>query len=92
MFFLIVDVNNGFRVRFLGFIVVVFNKIDYMDGIICYYDKYYIIYILFVVMDIICVVVGWYVIFYNERINGLKYLKGYSLYVFVDFCEVEVYG
>lgn len=58
----IVDKNNGFR---WGFLVLLL--------IFCCYDIYYIIYILFVVMDIICFGIGCYVIYYDERINGIKY-------------------
>nr|XP_034319110.1 uncharacterized protein LOC105334073 isoform X2 [Crassostrea gigas] len=85
------DANNGFRARFLGFTVAVSNKTDHTDGTICYHDKHHTIYTLPAVMDITCVAVGRYVIFYNERINGLKYPKGYSPHAFVDLCEVEVY-
>lgn len=92
MLTLIVDANNGFRARFLGFTVAVSNKTDHTDGTICYHDKHHTIYTLPAVMDITCVAVGRYVIFYNERINGLKYPKGYSPHAFVDLCEVEVYG
>lgn len=88
----IVDTNNGFRARFLGFTVVVSNKTDHTDGTICYHDKHHNVYTLPAVLDIMCVVIGRYVIYYNERINGIKYPDGYSPHAFVDLCEVEVYG
>lgn len=58
----------------------------------CYNDWVYFSNIVFFVVDVFCFVIGWYVIYYNERFFELMYLYGYSKFVFVDFCEVEVYG
>lgn len=74
----ILDVNNGFIRRFLGFLVVVLNMIDYNYGVICYYERKYNKYMIFFIVDFFCFVVGWYVIFYNERCLGISYLEDYS--------------
>lgn len=42
---------------------------------------------------IICAKFGRYVIFYNERLNGVTYPTGYILEnVFTELCEVIVQG
>lgn len=68
------------------------NIIDYKDGVVCYYNKSYIKYMIFFKVDIFCLVIGWYVIYFNERFLGIIYLIDYSRFVFIDLCEVEVYG
>lgn len=68
------------------------NIIDYKDGVVCYYNKSYIKYMIFFNVDIFCLVIGWYVIYFNERFLGIIYLIDYSRFVFIDLCEVEVYG
>lgn len=36
---------------------------------------------------------GRYVIFYNERLNGIAYPEGYEVYsVFTELCEVNIKG
>lgn len=41
----------------------------------------------------ICIEYGRYVIFYNERLDGVTYPEGYELYnVFTELCEVLVQG
>lgn len=78
VYFDYLDVNNGFIRRFLGFLVVVLNMIDYNYGVICYYERKYNKYMIFFIVDFFCFVVGWYVIFYNERCLGISYLEDYS--------------
>lgn len=77
----IVDKNNGFR---RGFLVLLL--------ILCRHDIHHIIHTLPVVMDIICFGIGRYVIYYDERINGIKYQKGKSPHAFIDLCDVVVYA
>lgn len=44
-------------------------------------------------ITIVCVESGRYVIFYNERLNGVTYPTGYVLEnVFTELCEVVVQG
>lgn len=77
----IVDKNNGFR---RGFLVLLL--------ILCCHDIHHIIHTLPVVMDIICFGIGRYVIYYDERINGIKYQEGKSPHAFIDLCDVVVYA
>lgn len=79
----IVDKNNGFR-RARGFLVLLL--------ILCRHDIHHIIHTLPVVMDIICFGIGRYVIYYDERINGIKYQEGKSPHAFIDLCDVVVYA
>lgn len=40
-----------------------------------------------------CIEFGRYVIFYNERLNGIAYPKEYEIYsVFTEICEVVIQG
>ena len=41
-----------------------------------------------------CITTGQYVIFYNERLDGVTYPAGYEVYnnVFMELCEVQVNG
>ena len=45
-------------------------------------------------ITITCNIFGRYVIFYNERLDGVSYPVGYevSLNVVMELCEVIVYG
>lgn len=88
----IVDANNGFTTTFLGFTVVVSNTSDHNDGVICFRDRTYSKYTVPPYIDIVCSVVGRFVIYYNERLPGIDYPNDYSTYAFSDLCEVEVYG
>lgn len=77
----IVDENNGFR---RGSLVLLL--------ILCRHDIHHIIHTLPVVMDIICFGIGRYVMYYDERINGIKYQEGKSPHAFIDLCDVVVYA
>lgn len=61
------------------------------NGILCFKDINFIRVIVLNFINIICFVYGWYVIYYNNRINCL-YFDGYSSSVYNEFCEVGVYG
>lgn len=39
-----------------------------------------------------CVKYGRYVIFYNERLDGVSYPVGYARLTYTELCEVTVYG
>ena len=41
-----------------------------------------------------CIISGRYIVFYNERLDGIKYPAGYetSSTVYTELCEVQVYG
>lgn len=58
----------------------------------CYNDWVYFSNIVFFVVDVFCFVIGWYVIYYNERFFVIVYFDDYFMYVFNDVCEVEVFG
>lgn len=45
-----------------------------------------------VVFIITCFVHGQYVIYYNERLQGVVYPEYYSNYAYTGLCEVEVIG
>lgn len=39
-----------------------------------------------------CTTLGRYVIFFNERLYGVTYPEGYESSIYVELCEVIVYG
>lgn len=85
-------VNSVYVGRFLGFFVYVLNLINKEEGFLCYYDINYIVIDIFLELIVFCDVQGCYVIYYNLCKLGLLLKFGYFGKVFINFCEVEVYG
>ncbi|XP_065928468.1 multiple epidermal growth factor-like domains protein 11 isoform X5 [Magallana gigas] len=78
--------------EFLGFSVYVSNTTDRLQGTLCYKDDNFTRDTIPAVFTTTCPVHGQYVIYYNERLPGVTYPYGYSTYVCIGLCEVEVYG
>ncbi|XP_052694142.1 uncharacterized protein LOC128172387 [Crassostrea angulata] len=77
---------------FLGFSVYVSNTTDISQGKLCFKDNYFTRGTIPVVFTITCIVHGQYVIYYNERLQGVIYPDDYSTYAYTGLCEVEVNG
>ncbi|XP_065926591.1 uncharacterized protein [Magallana gigas] len=86
------DASNGYTARFLGFSIYVSNTTNKSEGKLCYKDTNFTPSTIPAVFNTTCFVHGQYVIYYNERLPGVTYPSGYSVYAFNDLCEVEVYG
>lgn len=78
------------RGRFAGFSLYVSNTGDIQGSTLCYKDGPQLPPLNF---SITCAESGRYVIFYNERFDGVTYPTGYELVnVFSELCEVIVQG
>lgn len=77
--------------RFAGFSLYVSNTTDNIpSGVLCYKDGSELPPLDF---NTNCITNGRYVIFYNERLVGIKYPLGYETgLVFTELCEVTVTG
>lgn len=78
------------RGRFAGFSLYVSNNGDIQGSTLCYKDGPQ-----FPPLDFttICTMYGRYVIFYNERLDGVVYPEGYQTStVYTELCEVNVHG
>nr|XP_022311255.1 uncharacterized protein LOC111116549 [Crassostrea virginica] len=78
------------RGRFAGFSLYISNSGDIDTSVLCYHDQTGLPSLNFTA---ICLSFGRYVIFYNERLNGVSYPEKYEvLNVFTELCEMIVYG
>ncbi|XP_062579217.1 uncharacterized protein LOC134241152 [Saccostrea cucullata] len=86
------DTPDQFMKRNLGFYVYVSNTTNHLDGYLCFHDTKYTKSTIPTIVDISCPIHGQYVIYYNERLPGVKYPEDYSSTAFTDLCKMEVYG
>lgn len=84
--------SNLFTPSFLGLSVYVSNTADKLQGTLCFKDYIFTVDTIPANLTITCPIHGQYVIYYNERLPGVTYPKGYSSFAQSDLCEVEVYG
>lgn len=78
------------RGRFAGFSVYVSTTGDIQGSSLCYKDGSQLPPLNFTTT---CTEHGRYVIFYNERLDGVIYPNGYELLnVFIEMCEVIIQG
>lgn len=97
IFFLIflnyhVGSSNILTTLFLGFSVYVSNTTERFEGTLCFKDTNFTLDTIPAVFTTVCPLHGKFVIYYNERLQGLTYSKEYSPYAEINLCEVEVYG
>lgn len=86
--FLVLEMRQ--RGRFAGFSLYISNSGDIDTSALCYHDDTGLPSLNFTA---ICLSFGRYVIFYNERLNGVSYPEKYEVFnVFTELCEVIVYG
>ena len=79
------------RGRFAGFSIYISNTGDRESSSLCYKDGQTLPPLNFTIS---CTLSGRYVIFYNERGDGVTYPAGYEVTsnVYTELCEVIVYG
>ncbi|XP_056002226.1 platelet endothelial aggregation receptor 1-like isoform X4 [Ostrea edulis] len=77
---------------FAGFFLYVSNTTSKDDGHLCFHEIQNVTGTPIEIQTIRCSVHGRYVIYYNERIQGVTYPSYYSQYANNDLCEVEVFG
>lgn len=84
--------TNEFTRGFLGFSIYISNTTKKTDGILCFKDENYTANTIPEVFHTTCPYHGQYVIYYNERLDGVSYPREYSNFAYNDLCEVEVEG
>ncbi|XP_061170682.1 tyrosine-protein kinase receptor Tie-1-like [Saccostrea echinata] len=77
------------RGRLAGFSLYISNTHKKEDGRICYKDTFSLPFLEF---KTVCIGYGRYVIYYNERLDGVTYPDGYQFQTYTQLCEVEVKG
>ncbi|XP_061185209.1 uncharacterized protein LOC133193268, partial [Saccostrea echinata] len=77
------------RGRFAGFSLYLSESSDRDNASLCYKDGPELPPLNFTTT---CLGYGCYVIFYNERLNGVVYPDGYEIKSYTDLCEVKVKG
>lgn len=79
------------RGRFAGFSLYVSNNGDIDGSFLCYKDGPLLPLLNF---STTCITSGRYIIFYNERLDGVTYPAGYDVSgsVLMELCEVVVNG
>ena len=77
--------------RFAGFSLYISNTGDRDSSSLCYKDGPALPPLNFTTT---CAISGRYVIFYNERLDGVTYPAGYEVdtYLYTELCEVTVKG
>nr|XP_022311762.1 receptor-type tyrosine-protein phosphatase epsilon-like isoform X1 [Crassostrea virginica] len=75
--------------RFVGFSLYISNTGDRESSSLCYTDGPELPPLKFTTT---CTLSGRYVIFYNERLDGVTYPAGYEVLVHTELCEVTVNG
>lgn len=88
--FKFVFVESRQRGRFAGFSLYVSTTGDIQGSTLCYKDRTQVPPLNFTTT---CPIYGRYVIFYNERLDGVPYPSQYEVQtVLTELCEVKVKG
>nr|XP_022308425.1 multiple epidermal growth factor-like domains protein 10 [Crassostrea virginica] len=83
---------NGYTKWFLGFSLYVSNTTYRTDWILCFKDTAFNTSTIPSVFNTTCFERGKFVIYHNERLQGIVYPDDYSSSAYNDLCEVEVFG
>ncbi|XP_056002216.1 receptor-type tyrosine-protein phosphatase alpha-like [Ostrea edulis] len=83
---------SEYTTRFAGFYLYVSNTTSKDDGHLCFHEIQNVNGTPVENQTISCSVHGQYVIYYNERKQGVNYPSFYSPNAFNELCELEVYG